>query len=302
MPIVPFESPEIIVTETQRRFLRRLRDARSVGLPRSSIPESCHVLVTSLKTCGAVEFRPSRAGRGVVLCIANSQAFNTFIAARLPQGLDVDLAEIADRAQAVAMLADAKAVRRGSSQGVFVRATKPGVVLFSTDGQVFIPVSELTLKAGGSGIQLAADRSWSFAGSIVVVENEEVFWRHDEVLPDVDLAVFASGNMSNRLLDWLASPAMEQCAIIHWGDYDPVGVYQFLRLVDKCPGRVTVYAPAIVDGLLARIGKPKLVARQARYLDSIRSRESEPYVGRMIGLFDRHRRGSRRKRCFEAVS
>jgi hypothetical protein len=97
--------------------------------------------------------------------------------------------------------------------------------------------------------------------------------------------------MSNRLLDWLASPAMDQCSIIHWGDYDPVGVYQFLRLVDRCPGRVTVYAPATVDRLLVRIGKPKLVTRQGRYLDFIRSRESDPYVGRMIGLLDLHRRG-----------
>lgn len=97
--------------------------------------------------------------------------------------------------------------------------------------------------------------------------------------------------MSARLLKWLASPEMKQCHIIHWGDYDPVGVYQFLRLVDACPSRVTVYAPSEVDELLPKYGKRTLVTRQPKYLDLVRSRESDPHVRRMIGLFDKYRRG-----------
>ena len=175
------------------------------------------------------------AGRGIVLCITCNNAFESFVMARLPQGLDVDVAAIADRAAAVVMLADAKAIRYGVGQGVFVRATKPGIVIRSADGGVSIPVSELTTKAGGSGIQLAPDKAWSFVGDIAVVENADAFWRHDDVLSDADLAILGSGNMSARLLKWLASPEMEQCHIIHWGDYDPVGVYQYLRLADACP-------------------------------------------------------------------
>jgi hypothetical protein len=279
------------MNETQRRFLRCLRDSQPTGLRRSSIPRSCDDLVESMQTCGAVEFRPSMAGRGIVLCITSGKAFDSFITARLPQGLDIDVTAIPDRAAAVALLGNAKAIRHGVGQGVFVRATKPDIVIHSEDGDVSIPVSELTAKAGGSGIQLAPGKAWAFVGDIAVVENADAFWRHDDVLPDVDLAILGSGNMSARLLEWLASPEMAKCHIIHWGDYDPVGVYQYLRLADACPGRVVTYAPGEVDDLLPKYGKRTLVTRQPKYLDQIRSRESDPHVRRMIDLFDKHRRG-----------
>ena len=244
-----------------------------------------------MQTCGAVEFRPSMAGRGIVLCVTCNMAFDSFIMARLPRGLDVDVTAIADRAAAVVMLADAKAIRHGVAQGIFVRATKPGIVIHSGDRGISIPVSELTTKAGGGGIQLAPDKTWAFIGDIAVVENADAFWRHDNVLPEADLAILGSGNMSARLLKWLASPEMAQCHIIHWGDYDPVGVYQYLRLADVCPGRVTTYAPAEVDALLPKYGKRILVTRQPKYLDRIRKRGSDPHVRRMVDLFDKHRAG-----------
>lgn len=279
------------VNETQRRFLRRLRDAAASGLRRSSIPKSCGELVESLQTCAAVEFRPALAGRGITLHIKSEQAFQRFLAARLPQGLDVDLAAIPDRASAVFLLADAKAVRRGIGQGIFVRATKPDIEIQSMDGELSISVSDLTSKAGGIGIQLSSQKVWSFTGSVTVVENADAFWQHERVLPDVDMAILGSGNMSSRLLEWLASPAMSKCHIIHWGDYDPVGVCQYLRLVDACPGRVDSFAPPEIDLLLPQYGKRKLVTQQPTFLDRLRRRQTDLYVRRMVELFDEHRRG-----------
>lgn len=279
------------MNETQRRFLRRLRDAQPDGLPRSSVPMSCGGFVESLRTCGAVEFRRAKMGRGIVLCVVCEEAFHRFIAGRLPHGLDIDVKAIPDHASAVVMLADAKAIRHGVGQGIFVRATKPAIQLQSTDGKDSIPVSELTAKADGTGIRISPDKTWTFAGEIAVVENADAFWRHEYVLPDVDLAILGSGNMSTRLLNWLASPSMAHCRIIHWGDYDPVGVCQYLRLADACPGRVETYAPAEVDELLPKYGKRTLVTRQARDLDRLRRRAANPYVSRMICLFDKYRRG-----------
>jgi len=279
------------VNETQRRFLRRLRDAKPDGLGRSSIPKSCGDLVESLQTCGAVELRPARRGRGIVLCITGQQAFRRFIEARFPQGLDVNVDAIPDRAAAVAMLADAKAIRRGVGQGIFVRSTKADVEIQSADGGVSIPVSQLTAKAGGTGIQLSANKTWTFTGDVVVVENADAFWRHDVVLPGVDLVILTGGVMSDRLLQWLSSPAMAHAHFTHWGDYDPVGVCEYVRLAEACPGRVETYAPPEVDELLPVYGKRTLVTRQASYLDRLRSRPFNSYVRRMIDLFDKNRRG-----------
>jgi hypothetical protein len=146
-------------------------------------------------------------------------------------------------------------------------------------------------RAIGIGIQLSSQKVWSFTGSVTVVENADAFWQHERVLPDADMAILGSGNMSSRLLEWLASPAMSRCRIIHWGDYDPVGVCQYLRLVDACPGRVDSFAPPEIDLLLPQYGKRKLVTQQPTFLDRLRRPQTDLYVRRMVELFDEHRRG-----------
>ena len=279
------------MNETLRRFLRNLRDAQPNGLRRSSIPGTCADLIKSLQTCRAVEFVPAQGGRGVVLSITDSAAFVRFVGAHCPLGLDVDVNAIADRADAIYQLADAKAIRQGTVRGIFVRSTKPGVVIQSTDGEASVNISEATAQGGGAGIQLSAAKRWTFSGTILVVENEETFWKHEMAVPDADMAIFASGPLSHRLIRWLTAPEMARCPISHWGDYDPYGVCEYVRMVRECGDRVTVYAPAEVDQLLAKHGKRTLVTRQAQYLDRLRSHQSDPYVRRMIQLFDKHRKG-----------
>jgi hypothetical protein len=225
------------------------------------------------------------------LSIANPAAFLRFVSARCPQGLDVDFDSIVDRASAVFTFADAKAIRRGSAQGIFVRSTKPGTTIRTTDGQSCVDLSEATKQGGGAGIQLSQAKTWTFAGAVAVVENAETFWKHEIALPDVDIAIFVSGAMSDRLLTWLSAPEMMLCSITHWGDYDPYGVNEYVRLVRACGNRVSVFAPNEVDEFLVRFGKRKLVANQAQYLDRLRSYQADPYVRRMTDLFDRYRKG-----------
>lgn len=279
------------MNETQRRFLRNLRDAQPNGLRRSSVPATCADLVKSLQTCRAVAFVPAPGGRGVVLSITDPAAFVRFVGAHCPHGLDVDVNAIADRADAIYQLADAKAIRQGTVRGIFVRSTKPGVVIQSTDGEASVNISDATDQGGGAGIQLSAAKQWTFSGTILVVENEETFWKHEMAVPDADMAIFASGPLSNRLISWLSAPEMATCPITHWGDYDPYGVCEYMRLVHDCGDRVSVYAPAEVDQLLPKHGKRMLVTRQSKYLDRLRSHQSDPYVRRMTQLFDKHRKG-----------
>lgn len=279
------------MNETERRFLRRLRDAHPTGVPKSSIPQGCKQLVASLQTCGAVVFNSSSSGRGIVLNVVNLEAFDRFIGSRLPHGLNVDAASIPDRATAVRLLADAKAVRQALAEGVLVRSTKSAIMISAVDGTTTVNVSDQTAQAGACALQLSAEKQWTFVGTVAVVENTDAFWRHDVVLPDVDVAIHGHGNTSARLLKWLGSPAMAQCRVIHWGDYDPVGVYQYLRLMKECPGRVSAFAPEMIEILLPRYGKAKLISAQVEYLLRIRKQIADSYVQRMVGLFDKYRRG-----------
>ena len=208
----------------------------------------------------------------------------------MPQGLDIDMMTVSDHAAAVVMLADAKAIRRAVGQGILVRAAKPNATIQSTDGQASIPVSEMSSVDRAVVVRLSSDKTWTFSGTVAVVEGAYAFWRYEWAIPHADLAVLGSGNMSAALLNWLASPGMARCRIIHWGDYDPVGVCQYLRLVERCPRRVESFAPPEVDALLPK-SKRTLVTRQGKYLNRLRSHVNDSYVRRMIDLFDRYRRG-----------
>jgi Uncharacterized protein conserved in bacteria C-term(DUF2220) len=279
------------VTGPQRTFLKRLRDAGTSGIQRSSIPKTCKEMVDALLICGAISYKPSPSGRGNRLCVVEGLAFQRFIEGRLPKGLDIDDDDLTDRASAIYLLADAKTVKQSTGQGIFVRSVKAGVSIGTTDGYVSVAVGDLTERAGTAAIQLSDSKEWSFAGQVAVIENLDAYWKYEAVLSWIDLAVFANGRMSQRLLRWLASPALERCVFTHWGDYDPVGVSEYVRLSKHCPGRVTVYAPPEVDILLPTHGKRSLVTDQRTYLDQLRSNDNDDYVRRMIGLFDKYRRG-----------
>jgi hypothetical protein len=144
--------------------------------------------------------------------------------------------------------------------------------------------------AGGAAILLSGESRWRCSGLVATIENEEAFWSHHKVLPDIDLAIYARGRMSERLLSWLASDELGGCRFIHWGDYDPTGVAEYVRLRNACLGRVTLHVPVDIEALLARYGKRELVEGQVSALQSLRS-DSDDVVQQLVRLFDLHRRG-----------
>lgn len=198
-----------------------------------------------------------------------------------------------NRADAVEQFGDAKAVGAGSVQGVFVRTSKPNVGMRRTSSPEIIDVTALTRLAGGAAILLGAGADWSFSGTVATIENEEAFWQHELILPEIDLAVYVRGKMSNRVLRWLASAPMAGCEFTHWGDYDPVGVLEYVRLKLACPGRVRLHVPEGLDKLVARYGKRRLIqaGRQTAALSSLRLMEGDATVNRMIQVFDQHGKG-----------
>lgn len=275
------------MSQVERRFLQKLRDSEDHCVLLTSVARGCQGILEDMEACGAVDRRfIKRASRVKICCQAT---FKKFVESRFPLGIDAKLNEVFDRAGAVIAFGDAKAISRGSEEGIFVRTAKPEIVIFSTDGAE-IPVGALSEDAGGAALKLTNDREWTFSGTIAVIENAEPFWQHEKVLPNIDLAVYASGNMSQRLVEWLTSESMSSCQIIHWGDYDPRGVAEYLRLHDRCPGRVESFVPDSIDQLMKH-GKRKLWEVQSRSLEKLRGRTGNRHVSRMLTLFDHHRKG-----------
>ena len=286
------------MSQSQRRFVRQLRLAGVEGMRKSEVPSGCSGLLQELQTCGAAGERPS--GRGSVVFVSNAEAFDLFVTSRYPLGLDHDLDDVEDRASGVQLFADAKAARRGRFEGLFVRSISPGAMLVAGDDT--LRVGEITAAAGGAALRLGEGRAWSFEGVVAVIENAEAFWQHERVLPGVDLAIFACGRLSERALTWLASGPMSRCQFVHWGDYDPVGCLEYLRLRARCPGRTTMHMPASVAQLLPRHGKRHLVLEQVTELDALRTMAADDTISTLIALFDSHRKGLEQEALLMDVS
>jgi hypothetical protein len=276
------------MSQVQRRFLRALRDGLDRGVPASAVPAACDGIVAALETCGAIERRP--AGRGELLRVRSVEAFGLFVSDRFPLGLEDPGDTPADRVSGVRLFGDAKAALRGRCEGVFIRSTKPGTSLQSESGQL-LPVAEWTSIGGVAALTLEASRSWRFSGTVAIVENAEPFWQFENELPQADLAVYAAGRLSERVLGWLASEGMAGCRLVHWGDYDPVGCSEYVRVSNRCPGRTTMHVPARVADLLPVYGKQSLLTDQIDTLSALRGVVVPPEVGQLLAMFDQHRRG-----------
>ncbi len=225
-----------------------------------------------------------------MVCIINVDAFELFVGCQFPLGLDAAGEDAIDRVASVRLFGDAKVARRGRWEGVFIRSTKPGTELVSNEGQR-LPVAELTALGGGAAIALGGARRWSCQGVVAVIENAEAFWQHDRLLADVDLAIFSYGRLSERVLSWLASGDMEHCQVLHWGDYDPVGCLEYLRLRERCGHRVRMHLPTCVSALLPLYGKTDLIRDQVGALATLRRLHADETVATLLRLFDEHRKG-----------
>lgn len=276
------------MSRIERRFLRALREAQERGVPGSALPATCRALASALETCGAVE--RCRAGRGEILRIQSVDAFTRFVSARYPLGLEDPDEEPSDRVGGVRLYGDAKTSARGRYEGVFLRSLNPGTALATPSGPE-IPVAGLTAAGGVAAITLDGSRRYRFSGVVAVVENAEPFWEFERELPDVDLALYSAGRLSERVLSWLASDDMAHCRIVHWGDYDPVGCVEYLRIRERCGDRATMHAPPRVHELLPVYGKTSLITGQLETLTLLRGLALPPDAGNLLQLFDRYRRG-----------
>ena len=268
------------------RFLRRLKASDHAGVVESQCPLCAKPILKELLDCGAA--KRIVAGRAVRICVENEKAMASFLDDRLPLGLETPHTVPTSRNEAVRLHGNAKACRTSAAKGVFVRSLRPGVQFIGDRG--VLPIYELTILSGGAAVAIEEPNPWRFAGQIALVENEEAFWQHERALPEVELALFGIGRLSGKVLRWLAGPGFTGCRFLHWGDYDAVGIAEYVRVRDALPGRVRLHVPDNIEQLLSIHGERDRYENQLQALSGLRG-DLEPLVTRMVQLFDKYRRG-----------
>lgn len=250
-------------------------------LPASRLSARDRSRLQSLYDAGVLAISRSGAGRRVV--VQDVSALEAFVARVYPSGLQGIGGKSSPRSRAVAELRDSKKARDAQPAALLLRGFHGSAL---HDGNELLPVAQWSETAGVAALRLDEETPWGFSGTVAFVENLEVFWNFEELAIEADIVIYAQGRLNARVVHWLASAPMRHARIIHCGDYDPVGVDEFLRLQAACPNRTEMYIPPDLEGLMSRYGKKELVCDNAAILARLR-KSDDPQVCRVVELMDR---------------
>jgi hypothetical protein len=213
-----------------------------------------------------------------------------FAEQKYPEGLDA--AREADEdgnlpaSDAALHFRDAK---RGSARSeVILFRGRPGTEI--TRNGTSVPIGELTQSAGVGAALLEENTTLEVDLPLAVVENQEAFLRFDELGTAAELACFAGGRLSSRMLKWLGSLEIPLGQIIHCPDYDPVGLSEFQRLRSACGEGVCLFWPDRLETLIEKYGKADLYKNSSGRLAKL-SDLSHPRIQEGIMLLNRYGRG-----------
>ena len=216
-----------------------------------------------------------RSGAGWRIAVQNEAALHQYIAARYPAGLEVELQQLS-RAEAVFRRRNAKHGENRVGEPVLIRAFSSASLRMETGS---LNVAEWTRQAGVAAFLLQDDIPWDWpVERVATVENLEPFLQFEHRFPDFDAVIYTAGRMSVRLLNFLAGASF---SIVHFGDYDPVGLQEYLRLSACCPGRATLYVPEDLEALVVKYGRPELLRDSVGVLARLRQ-ATDPAVRRVL--------------------
>ena len=113
------------------------------------------------------------------------------------------------------------------------------------------PIGELTQRFGVAAVVIDEFTTLTLPANCALVENQEVFFNCERVMPNIGIVLYSSGRVSSLLIKVLARSLSESAVWWHLPDYDPVGLDDHLRLhLAGC--RPILYTPSNIAQLWDR--------------------------------------------------
>lgn len=252
-------------------FAGLLSDLTTAGsVPASRMSAKARERLTPLFSANVLQ--EVRAGAGRRVEVRNPETLAQFISRHYPAGLFADPSAdegLDRRTLALSRYRDTKALGGLDFEIVEYRLAGKAPLLI---GSTSIGRSGVCGDLGAFVLYDArtAERDVRFAGVVATVENPTVLIRYDWAAAGVDLAIATYGRMSRRLIDWLASEPMQQAKVIHFGDYDPVGLNEFCRLDAALGHRASLFIPDGIERLFSQYSDRDLLSRSAGFLPVLR--------------------------------
>ncbi len=216
--------------------------------------------------------REERRGGGWAVLVVNQDSVRRFADRQFPSGLfgEGDTSE-GRRTQSLNRFGNTKTMPGLDFEFVLLRAFGDAqVVTTIANSKVKIDAPEITRQTGCVAVTLldAGDNSELpfIHGNVATVEGPELFYRFDWEAVDVSVVILTNGRMSERFLTWVTSPIIEG-RLIHFGDYDPVGLDEYRRLKERT-SRATFFLPQNLEKHFKenRFLKPELMDKNHELL------------------------------------
>jgi len=234
--------------------LQRLRELQEkTTIPGSKFSKSIQHSLAPLFETGVLSKEAYKGG--YIIRLNAPEAIEKFILRNFPSEGSRHFSAETNRAQSILISRDSKKGNTPQTPFVVMRGFN-NCTLRRKDSE--FDAASLTLCYGVCAMKVDKDNLWSFEGSVALVENLEVFWNIEKIM-DVDLAIYLAGRISNKIIAWFSSDAMQKAKLIHVGDYDPVGLDEFLRIYKTCGDRVKLYIPENIEYLFSTYGNIHLI-------------------------------------------
>ena len=229
--------------------------------------------------------REERSGAGRHITLRDRVALEEWIRVHYPSGLTGMSGEVGHRAESVANYRDSK--RAGSLAVSLVYLRGFGTTELRRRGAV-LPLADMTRAYGVVGLAVDPRDTWEIAGTVAFVENLECFMNVERLIPQADSALYTAGRVGGRVLQWLA--AQQDVRAIHAGDYDPVGLDEYLKVRAAFGDRADLFVPDDFEALVAKYGQPELLMHSLPVYRRVRLHADER-VRAVLDVLDRHGRG-----------
>ncbi len=265
----------------------KLRKLREHGrLARSECGAAFCELVRPLVDAGVLAWERSAAGQR--LAVRQTAPLRDFCRQQFPGEVPAGR-HASPRVAGVARFRDSKALGATGAEIVTLRAWEDGGL--TCQGRA-VAVAQPSTDHGVFSFLLRPDTPYALAGRVALVENPAVFLAFEELGTGIPLAVHLHGRLSERLLHWLGDLPHERLEVVHFGDYDPVGLDDYRRLAEVLGGRAKLYRPDNLGDLFRRYANPRLLAGTHSQTLLARLRRSlDPAIQQVASLIDTHNAG-----------
>lgn len=237
---------------------------------RSKISGRANKDLATLFDLGAL--REEKRGNGWVVVVTKQDSLRRFADRKFPSGLfGENDASMGRRTQSLNRFGDTKSMPGLGFEFVLLRAFGNAQVttkMFNRTINVDAP--EITRQTGCVALTLQDTGDITelpfIRGNVATVEGPELFYRFNWASVGVSVAILTTGRMSERMLNWVASPMIEG-QLTHFGDYDPVGLDEYRKLKERAP-RTSFYLPSNLESHFKenRFLKPALMDKSSALL------------------------------------